>query len=153
MNVQARIKEMALAGHFHPEVAAELTHLRPPTVRVYFNNIVLGFTPEERAQMDEARAKRAAVDRGGVYHQKFRERRVLGPVHVRIGRQLLQARHEAGMNLGDFSRHWGFSNRVTLSAMEQGYHDFTVTEIYQISDILGLPAEDLLKPPTAPGIT
>jgi len=34
-----------------------------------------------------------------------------------------------------------------LRKMEQGSHDFTLTEIKQISDLLGVPVDELLSPP------
>ncbi|BAQ50345.1 helix-turn-helix domain-containing protein [Methylobacterium aquaticum] len=144
---QQQIKELLLQGKHHTEIAAELSHLQPETVRSYAGRLLRELTPAEITKRDLARSQ-LPVGPTGVYHKKFAQRRVLGPVHVRIGRQLLEARQEAELNLGDFARRWGFSNRVALSAMEQGYHDFTLSEVYQIADIVGISTEELLRPPS-----
>lgn len=142
-----RIKELALEGLLHQEIASKLPHLRPETVRVYFSQVISGLTSEEADRRQQARARRTDAPSKRGYHRRFSERRTLGPEHIRIGRKLLDHRLKDGMTLGQFSDFYEFSNRVVLSSMEQGYHDFTMTEVQRIARILGTTIEDLLCPP------
>jgi len=96
--------------------------------------------------MEKARATRGAASTDA-YHRPFSERQAISAEHIRIGRKLVKLRLSEHMTLSEFAAHFDFSNRVTLSAMEQGYHDFTMTEIRKISTILGTSIEDLMCPP------
>lgn len=141
-----RIKELALTGLSYQETAERMRNLRPDTVRIYFGKAVAGMSPDERARMEKARNEKAA-NGGNVNKRPFAMRHSISPEHIRIGRKLLARRLADEMNLGDFAARFDFSNRVTLSAMEQGYHDFTMTEIRRIAEILDTTIEDLLCPP------
>lgn len=141
----ARVQSLILEGLSLKEVQAELTNLKPTSVRTYYGIANAALTPEQRLQRDKARAGRPK--QRATYHKKFQNREVLGPVHIRIGRKLLAARLAEKLTHGQFSDRYKFSNRVVLAAMEQGYHDFTVTEIYTIADIVDMTVEELLTPP------
>lgn len=145
MSSVPRIAELVLQGFSTAEIVEELENLKPSSVKVYIRKAISEFTPEQKARMAAAREQRGS--KPNVYHRKFSERPVLGPVHIRIGRKLLELRQHHKMSHGEFCEHYAFSNRVMLSAMEQGYHDFTITEVLRIADILGTTIEDLLRPP------
>lgn len=142
-----QIRALALQGLCHSEVADQMRHLRPDTVRVYFNRVVSSLEPSERSAMEQARASRPSAPPRSSYHRSFAEREAFGPEHIRIGRKLLAKRMEEHLSLSEFAKDYGLSNRVTLSAMEQGYHDFTMSEIKIIAEILQTTIEDLMCPP------
>lgn len=141
----ARVQTLILEGLTLKEITAELPNLQASSVRTYYGIANAALSPEQRLQRDKARAGRP--QQRATYHKKFQHREVLGPVHIRIGRKLLSARLSENLTHGQFSDRYKFSNRVILAAMEQGYHDFTVTEINTIADIVDMTVEELLTPP------
>lgn len=141
----AKVQALILEGLSLKEVQAALPNLKPTSVRTYYGIANAALSPEQRLQRDKARAGRP--QQRATYHKKFQHREVLGAVHIRIGRKLLSARLAEQLTHGQFSDRYKFSNRVVLAAMEQGYHDFTVTEIYTIADIVNMTVEELLTPP------
>lgn len=146
MSSVPRIAELLLQGYSVPEIVEDLGKLKSSSVKVYVRRVMSGMSPEQLRQIELARLTRGGTKRD-VYHRKYTDRPVIGPVHIRIGQRLLAHRQKLRMSHGEFCDHFEFSNRVILSAMEQGYHDFTVTEVLRIAAILELRMDDLLRPP------
>lgn len=145
MSTMDQIKAAVLRGLTLAETAQEHPNLKISTVRTYYYRVVAELSQSEREYRDRERAKRPR--KRHEYHQKYQERKIVGPVQVRIGRKLVEARLEHKMNRGEFCEHFDFANRSLLSLMEQGYHDFTVSEVQVVADVLGMPVEELLAPP------
>ena len=72
---------------------------------------------------------------------------VLSPTHHAIGVRLLQHRFiaEGGISPGAYAAKHGVGNQVSLTRMEHGKYDFTLSEILQISDVLGVSVRELLS--------
>ncbi|GJE78143.1 hypothetical protein BGCPKDLD_4754 [Methylorubrum suomiense] len=146
MSSVPRITELLLKGYSVPEIVEELGKLKASSVKVYVRRLLGEMTDAQRAAVERARDERGSA-KPDVYHRKFSDRPVLGPVHVRIGHRLLAKRQRLKMSHGEFCEHFEFSNRVMLSAMEQGYHDFKISEVLRIAEILEVHVDDLLCPP------
>ncbi|QEE37974.1 MULTISPECIES: hypothetical protein [unclassified Methylobacterium] len=142
MSAKQNVKAMILKGHCLNDIFHELPNYTQSTLRTYVARITASLTEAERKQRDASRAQRPRQRHD--YHRKYQERTILGPVQVRIGRKLAEARLNSEMKSEEFCKQHAFANRAKLSLMEQGYHDFTVTEIQKIADLLQINVEELL---------
>lgn len=75
--------------------------------------------------------------------RKFEEARSLSSHHRAVGSRLTIAR--ANTPVRDFADRLGVSVYV-LRAMELGIHDYTLSELLRISDLVGRTMEDLINP-------
>jgi hypothetical protein len=142
MSAKDTVKKMILEGHTLNDIFHALPDYTHSTLRTYEARIMSGLSAEERKQRDAARSARPR--KRADYHRKYQERTILGPVQIRIGRKLLEARLNLNMKVEEFCAQHSFANRAKLSLMEQGYHDFTLTEIQKIADLLQMTVEELL---------
>ncbi|MDF2996861.1 MAG: hypothetical protein K0R27_2498 [Xanthobacteraceae bacterium] len=90
--------------------------------------------------------KAAPVSKGGP--KRLSDLKPLSKVHQAIGIEINRYRtltHDLGMSeMGEKLN----VNRALIRKMELGIHDFTLTEINMISELLGLPVMELLTPKT-----
>lgn len=115
------------------------------TVRKYVYDLVKTLSNEELEAVSERRRARAMERRG----RGFRDRKTISPIHVRIGAKIGMHRIRAGQDPDEFAKETGFSNRISLRAMELGLYDFKLSEIINIAGVLGTDVEGLLQPPAS----
>lgn len=148
MSTIDQVKSLVIQGYSLGDVVQALPRHKYSTLKTYLARVNGQLTDAEKQRRDAARAARPR--KRPDYHRKYQDRTVLGPVHLRIGRKLLMARLELNMKSEEFCDRNDFANRAVLSLMEQGYHDFTVSEVQVVADIVGTTVEELLTAATLP---
>lgn len=141
------VEALVLQGLWPAEIKTKLSEYSERTVRQYCHVIMSQMDPETKAKVEALRLHRGKP-KGGV--KEFFKRRPLGEKHIILGSRIYDLRKEMKLNHTEFAEHFTFTNRLLLSTMEQGYHDFTLTELLRLSDILELSLEALLNPKEVP---
>lgn len=137
-----RILVLLLAGKGREEIGRDLHHLSASTIQTYISRVRRGMTPGQAAE-----AREAARVRRGAQVVTGPGRVVLSTDHLRIGTRLMCHRHDNRMEIATFVEKHRFTTRATLLAMEQGVHDFTLSELARIAEILTTTIEDLVSQP------
>lgn len=142
MSTKDDVKAMLIKGGTLNEVFAAFPNYTQSTLRTYVARSIAALTDAERKERDAARSARPR--QRALNHTKYQDRQTMGPLHVRIGLKLLEVRMNLKMKSDEFCQEHDFANRAKLSLMEQGYHDFTVSEVAKIAELLGVTVEQLI---------
>ena len=142
MSTKDNVKAMLIQGSTLNEIYAAFPNYSQSTLRTYVARATAALTADERAQRAKSRSQRPK--QRALNHTKYQERTTMGPLHVRIGLKLLEVRMNLKMKSEEFCQEYDFANRAKLSLMEQGYHDFTVSEVAKIADLLNITVEQLI---------
>lgn len=112
--------------------------------RVYYNNLKAQDPEEARRFAETCKPVKP------VQPKSFLERKPASSLHVRVGARLGQHRimTEKVEQPGEFASRHKFANQQLLRAMEQGLHDFTLSELIRIAEIIGCEVHALLQPQT-----
>lgn len=143
MSLTDEVARLMKEGYWPSEIKSMLPSSSPRTIIQYCYTINKGLSDAERADMLAKRNLRPKPTGG---NKDFFQRKVVSAFHVLVGSKIYYYRRCLEMNLQQFSDFYKFSNRVQLSAMEQGYHDFTLSEMTRLSEITQLDIPALLKP-------
>jgi transcriptional regulator with XRE-family HTH domain len=116
--------------------------LSPNSVRKYISEALRSLDAAAIKALRLEQGKSAATSRG----RAFIDRKSISQTHIRIGSKLAWFRTQEGMEPQVFANHHKFSNRIAIRAMEQGIHDFTLSELQRIAEILGVTLSELTEP-------
>jgi hypothetical protein len=73
--------------------------------------------------------------------------KTLSQMHLAIGVRLNNHRRvEMDMQPMEYCSKFNFSNHIRLRKMETGQYDFSLSEMQRISEIVGIPMEELVTP-------
>lgn len=80
-------------------------------------------------------------------HRHDSHQKPLSPEHARIGARLsAHFRKYPGMGAPDIADALGFGNQQSVRSMEQGFYDFTLSELQRIAVVLEIDVTSLLQP-------
>lgn len=130
-----------LDGLTNPEIQQLMPWLAPSSIRTYVRRARRDFTAAQIDRVEARRRERAASRR--VPGRSFCTRRSLGDTHALIGRKLFLHRQRECLSIEEFCAKYSFSNRIALSAMEQGFHDFKLSELITLAKVLDVSIADL----------
>lgn len=138
---QERIKALMLSGHTREQIAQKCPDLKEGSIRVYIAEVKRVLTPDQIAAYDKAQVR---VSRA------FATDRPISTAHWHIGQRLARFRIEARMNAKAFCAKYPITNQVTLTKFEGGTHDFKLSELQKISEILSVSVDEMSQPMGGP---
>jgi hypothetical protein len=143
MTMYDEVEALVLQGLWPAEVKTRVRAASGRTIDQYCSTVMRRLPPEDRVKVEALRVERGRP-KGGA--KEFFQRKPMGERHIVLGSKLYYFRKDRNLSHSEFSTDYQFSNRVQLSTMEQGYHDFTLNELLRLSEILSIPFDRLFEP-------
>lgn len=75
-------------------------------------------------------------------------RKAISAHHRAAGVRLLRHRTSLNLERADYADRYDFANRIWIGEMEDGLHDFTLSQLMYLAEMIGISLEELIQPLT-----
>ncbi len=148
ISLRQQVENLVMEGFQRAEIVEAVPALSPNTIHSYVKEVLKGLTPEQRRGVQTKRDERPISPKAQGGQTPFKDKTYLSLLHRRVGIRIYNHRNKSGLSLTEYAKTHGFSNRVRLSHMEQGFYDFSLSELIEVAKAMQVEVATLLEPMT-----